>query len=91
MIRRVQVKSVGLIADRVPESMFWGSSGSLKDRIIQRTFGQRHRSIDVSIAGAEQEFASGPDDPRLIGVTRWTILPVLRQQFENLTATLVCE
>ena len=31
-------------SDHVPESMFWGSSGSLKDRIISGYVGQRHRS-----------------------------------------------
>ena len=31
-------------SDHVPESIFWGSSHSLKDRIIRGCVGQRHRS-----------------------------------------------
>jgi len=44
------------------ESMFDGSRRSLKDRIIGRTVGQRHRSNDVMIAGTEEENSSGSDD-----------------------------
>ena len=36
---------------------------SLQHRMIRRTIGQRYRTNKVSIAGAEEENSSGPDDP----------------------------
>ena len=53
-----------------------------------KTVGLIRRIDDVSSAGSEQEFPSGPDDSTPIRLMRRTIRPVLRQQFEDLTATL---
>ena len=36
---------------------------SLQHRMIRRAVGQRRRTNDVSIAGAEEENSSGPDEP----------------------------
>ena len=38
--------------------------------MIRRIIGQRRRSNDISSAGLEQEFPSGPDDPMPVGLTR---------------------
>ena len=50
--------------------------------MIRRTVGQRRRNNDVSIAGAEEENSSGPDDPTPVGVMRRTIRWLLRQLSE---------
>ena len=53
-----------------------------------KTVGLTRRIDDVSSAGSEQEFPSGPDDSTPVGLMRRTIRPVLRQQFEDLMVTL---
>ena len=43
------------------------------------------------MASAEEEKCSGPDDLMPVGLIHWIIRPVLHQEFEDPTATLVCE